>query len=63
MILDPLGHSKTSLRAPLGPLRDPIFLISIVLCALNKYHSNVTITMFFDQSILNFHDFRSFGAL
>ena len=63
VILDPLGFSKTLLRAPLGPLKDPISLISDVLCSLSKYRSNETITKFFEQSIINFHDFGSFGAL
>ena len=63
MILDPLGPSKISLRGPLGPLRDPISIISIVLFFLSKYHSNETITKFFEQSVLNFHDFGSFGVI
>ena len=58
-----IGALFYSLAAPQGPPGNQIFHISNVLRFLCKYLPNETTTRFFEQFILNFQDFRSFGVL
>ena len=58
-----IGALFYSLAAPQGPPGNQIFHVSNVLCFLCKYLLNETTFRFFEQFILNFQDFRSFGVL
>ena len=58
-----IGALFYSLAAPKGPPGNQIFHVSNVLCFLCKYLLNETTFRFFEQFILNFQDFRSFGVL